>query len=354
MEESQPGRYRQRRSVTRSRTPVVDNFSQDLTKLAVEEKLDYFKFGRDQELNILANYLFRRIPKNILICGAPGTGKMALLNTFAHLIVGTDNDLQRNYLLKNKRLMLLHFNSLFTEVKSYSRLVERYAAMRNELEKAVDVVLCAKNIDQILEDTRFSKDFIRYFLENDTFGTIGTISKDKYDKLIAQDYALKTLFTVLYIKPPQIPDIITSLYTNRGRFEAFHDVNLSEEVVESIVNLAEEHFQDLPQPMKSIDLLDEVCAMVRLDNIEIPKHILDLDIQISELQNEKEQAKDEQAYEKAADIRDKQSKLVRQLEFAKVQWQDESKSKLHDVTKDDVLKMISLKKGDFSSGLKKS
>ena len=171
---------------------------------------------------------------------------------------------------------------------------------------------------------------------------IGASTLDEYRQHIEKDGALDRRFQKVMVDPPSAEEAINILHNIKSKYEEFHNVIYDDDAIKACVRLSDRYITDRFLPDKAIDVLDEVGARVHLKNIHVPKHIEDLEKQIEELKEQKNQAVKNQQYERAADLRDRESKLVRQLEFAKVQWEEDSKTKRYPVGEEDIAEVVSM------------
>ena len=344
-EESQTGRYQQRKGNTKSRTPVLDNFGRDITKLAEEDKLDPI-IGRENEIERVSQILSRRKKNNPILIGEPGVGKTAIVEGLALRII--QRKVSRT--LFNKRIVMLDLAALVAGTKYRGQFEERMKAIMNELEKSRDVILFIDEIHTIVgaggaTGSLDASNIFKPALARGELQCIGASTLDEYRQHIEKDGALDRRFQKVMVEPPTPEEAVNILQNIKPKYEDFHNVNYSEEAIEACVKLSDRYISDRFLPDKAIDVLDEVGARVHLKNIHVPKHIEELEKNIEELKEMKNQAVKNQQYEKAADLRDKESKLVRQLEFAKVQWEEESKTKRYPVDEEHIAEVVSMMTG---------
>jgi ATP-dependent Clp protease ATP-binding subunit ClpC len=220
----------------------------------------------------------------------------------------------------------------------------------NELEKTRDVILFIDEIHTIVgaggaTGSLDASNIFKPALARGELQCIGASTLDEYRQHIEKDGALDRRFQKVLVEPPSAEEAIHILHNIKGKYEDFHHVNYSDEAITACVRLSDRYITDRFLPDKAIDVLDEVGARVHLKNIHVPKHIVELETQIEELKESKNQAVKNQQYEKAADLRDRESKLVRQLEFAKVQWDEESKTRRFPVTDEEIAEVVSMMTG---------
>ncbi|MDX1942078.1 MAG: ATP-dependent Clp protease ATP-binding subunit [Saprospiraceae bacterium] len=344
-EESQASRYQQRKGNTKSRTPVLDNFGRDITKLAEEDRLDPI-IGRENEIERVSQILSRRKKNNPILIGEPGVGKTAIVEGLALRII--QRKVSRT--LFNKRIVMLDLAALVAGTKYRGQFEERMKAIMNELEKSRDVILFIDEIHTIVgaggaTGSLDASNIFKPALARGELQCIGASTLDEYRQYIEKDGALDRRFQKVMVDPPSAEEAIHILHNIRPKYEDFHNVVYSDEAVTACVKLSDRYISDRFLPDKAIDVMDEVGARVHLKNIHVPKHIEELEKQIEELKENKNQAVKNQQYEKAADLRDKESKLSRNLEFAKVQWEEEAKTKRYPVGEDDIAEVVSMMTG---------
>jgi ATP-dependent Clp protease ATP-binding subunit ClpC len=345
-EEGQGGRYQQRgKGTAKSRTPVLDNFGRDITKLAEEDKLDPI-IGRETEIERVSQILSRRKKNNPILIGEPGVGKTAIVEGLALRIV--QKKVSRT--LFNKRLVMLDLAALVAGTKYRGQFEERMKAIMNELEKSRDVILFIDEIHTIVgaggaTGSLDASNIFKPALARGELQCIGASTLDEYRQHIEKDGALDRRFQKVMVDPPSAEEAFNILENIKAKYEDFHNVNYSDEAIRACVKLSDRYISDRFLPDKAIDVLDEVGARVHLKNIHVPEHIEELEKKIEDLKEHKNQAVKNQQYEKAADLRDKESKLVRQLEFAKVQWEEESKTKRYPVHEEDIAEVVSMMTG---------
>ncbi len=345
-DDDQSGKYSsQRKNPQKSRTPVLDNFGRDITRLAEEDKLDPI-IGRDNEIERVSQILSRRKKNNPILIGEPGVGKTAIVEGLALRIV--QRKVSRT--LFNKRIVMLDLAALVAGTKYRGQFEERMKAIMNELEKSRDVILFIDEIHTIVgaggaTGSLDASNIFKPALARGELQCIGASTLDEYRQHIEKDGALDRRFQKVMVNPPSLEEAINILHNIKSKYEEFHNVKYSEEAVEACVKLSERYISDRFLPDKAIDVLDEVGARVHLKNIHVPEHIEDLEKKIEEVKEQKNLAVKNQQYEKAADLRDRESKLVRQLEFAKVQWEEESKTKRYPVEEEDIAEVVSMMTG---------
>lgn len=345
-EEEGQGRYQQRaKGSNKSRTPVLDNFGRDITKLAEENKLDPI-IGRENEIERVSQILSRRKKNNPILIGEPGVGKTAIVEGLALRII--QKKVSRT--LFNKRIVMLDLAALVAGTKYRGQFEERMKAIMNELEKSRDVILFIDEIHTIVgaggaTGSLDASNIFKPALARGELQCIGASTLDEYRQHIEKDGALDRRFQKVVVDPPSAEEAIHILNNIKPKYEEFHNVIYSDEAINACVKLSDRYITDRFLPDKAIDVLDEVGARVHLKNIHVPEHIEELENQIEELKEHKNQAVKNQQYERAADLRDQESKLVRKLEFAKVQWEEEAKTKRYPVDDEHIAEVVSMMTG---------
>jgi ATP-dependent Clp protease ATP-binding subunit ClpC len=341
-DDDRQGGFQQRKGSAKSRTPVLDNFGRDITKLAEEGKLDPI-IGRENEIERVSQILSRRKKNNPILIGEPGVGKTAIVEGLALRIM--QRKVSRT--LFNKRIVMLDLAALVAGTKYRGQFEERMKAIMNELEKSRDVILFIDEIHTIVgaggaTGSLDASNIFKPALARGELQCIGASTLDEYRQHIEKDGALDRRFQKVMVDPPSAEEAIHILHNIKSKYEEFHNVIYDDDAIKACVRLSDRYITDRFLPDKAIDVLDEVGARVHLKNIHVPKHIEDLEKQIEELKEQKNQAVKNQQYERAADLRDRESKLVRQLEFAKVQWEEDSKTKRYPVGEDDIAEVVSM------------
>lgn len=334
-----------RKSSSKSRTPVLDNFGRDITKLAEEDKLDPI-IGREKEIERVSQILSRRKKNNPILIGEPGVGKTAIVEGLALRI----KERRVSRTLFNKRLVMLDMAALVAGTKYRGQFEERMKAIMGELEKSPDVILFIDEIHTIVgaggaTGSLDASNIFKPALARGELQCIGASTLDEYRQHIEKDGALDRRFQKVVIDPPSAEEAVHILENIRSKYEEFHNVSYSDEAIKSCVKLSDRYISDRFLPDKAIDVMDEVGARVHLKNIHVPKHIEELEAKIETLKEAKNKAVKNQQYEKAAMHRDNESKLQRQLETAKKQWEEEAKSQRYPVDEEDIAEVIAMMTG---------
>lgn len=329
----------------RSNTPVLDNFGRDITKLADEGKLDPI-IGREKEIERVSQILSRRKKNNPILIGEPGVGKTAVVEGLALRI----HQRKVSRTLFGKRIVMLDLAALVAGTKYRGQFEERMKAIMTELEKSRDVILFIDEIHTIVgaggaTGSLDASNIFKPALARGELQCIGASTLDEYRQYIEKDGALDRRFQKVIIEPPSAEEAVHILKNIREKYEEFHHVEYPDEALEACVKLSDRYISDRFLPDKAIDVMDEVGARVHLKNIHVPKHIMQLEEEIETTKELKNQAVRDQEYEKAANFRDRESKLIRQLEQARIDWEEESKSKRYPVTVEDIAEVVSMMTG---------
>jgi ATP-dependent Clp protease ATP-binding subunit ClpC len=335
----------QRRTDSKSKTPVLDNFGRDLTKAAEEGKLDPI-VGREAEIERVCQILSRRKKNNPILIGEPGVGKSAIAEGLALRIV------QRKVsrVLFNKRVVSLDLASLVAGTKYRGQFEERMKAVMNELEKSPDVILFIDEIHTIIgaggaSGSLDASNMFKPALARGEIQCIGATTLDEYRQYIEKDGALERRFQKVLVEPTSIEETIQILQNIKEKYEDHHNVNYTPEAIDACVKLTARYITDRHLPDKAIDALDEVGSRVHLSNINVPKSILDIEKKIEEIKEEKNNVVRSQKYEEAAKLRDTERQLMEQLEAAKKKWEEESRLQRVTVTDDNVAEVVAMMTG---------
>lgn len=342
---SSTGSGKERGKMEKSKTPVLDNFGRDLTKLAEENKLDPI-VGREREIERVAQVLSRRKKNNPVLIGEPGVGKTAIAEGLAMRII------QRKVsrVLYDRRIVTLDLAALVAGTKYRGQFEERMKAVMNELEKSPDVILFIDELHTIVgaggaSGSLDASNMFKPALARGEIHCIGATTLDEYRQYIEKDGALDRRFQKILVDPSTPEETIQILKNIKDRYEEHHNVLYSDEAVELAVGLSDRYITDRFLPDKAIDVMDEAGARVHLNNIRVPKEILDLEDKIEEVREEKNQVVKSQRFEEAARLRDNEKKLQEQLEEAKREWEVKAESEIHDVTSQDISEVIAMMTG---------
>ena len=330
---------------SKSKTPVLDNFGRDLTKQAEEGKLDPI-VGREKEIERVSQILSRRKKNNPILIGEPGVGKSAIAEGLALRIV------QRKVsrVLFGKRVVTLDLASLVAGTKYRGQFEERMKAVMNELEKSPDVILFIDEIHTIIgaggaSGSLDASNMFKPALARGEIQCIGATTLDEYRQYIEKDGALERRFQKVIIEPTTIEETIEILNNIKSKYEDHHNVKYTDEAIKACVTLTARYISDRHLPDKAIDALDEAGSRVHIININVPKNVVDIEKKLEEIKEEKNKVVRSQKYEEAARLRDTERQLLEQLELAKKQWEEDSKTHREVVSEDNVAEVVAMMTG---------
>jgi len=329
----------------KSKTPVLDNFGRDLTKMAEEGRLDAI-VGRQKEIERVSQILSRRKKNNPILIGEPGVGKSAIAEGLALRIV----EKKVSRVLFNKRIVTLDVASLVAGTKYRGQFEERMKAVMNELEKSPDVILFIDEIHTIVgaggaSGSLDASNMFKPALARGEIQCIGATTLDEYRQHIEKDGALERRFQKVLVEPTSIEETIQILNNIKDKYEEHHSVAYTNEAIEACVNLTARYITDRHLPDKAIDAMDEVGSRVHLNNIHVPQEIVDIEEEIEKIKDEKVRVVRSQRYEEAARLRDTERTLNEKLDRAKAQWEEDSKNKRVTVTVDHVGDVVGMMTG---------
>jgi len=333
------------KSTEKSRTPVLDNFGRDLTRMAEDNKLDPI-VGREKEIERVAQILSRRKKNNPILIGEPGVGKTAIAEGLALKIVQK----KVSRVLFGKRVVTLDLASLVAGTKYRGQFEERMKAVMNELEKSPEVILFIDELHTIVgaggaSGSLDASNMFKPALSRGEIQCIGATTLDEYRQYIEKDGALARRFQVVMVDATSPEETITILNNIKEKYEEHHHVDYTPEAIEACVKLSDRYISDRFLPDKAIDVMDEAGARVHINNIHVPDNILKLEESIENIKKEKNKVVKSQKYEEAAQLRDKEKKLLEQLDKAKNEWEEEARTKRYEVNEDNVAEVIGMVTG---------
>ena len=326
-----------------SKTPVLDNFSTDLTMAAEEGKLDPC-VGREKEIQRVIEILCRRKKNNPILIGEPGVGKSAIVEGLAQLIAAK----KTSPILFNKRLLSLDMTGIVAGTKYRGQFEERIKAIIKELENNDDIIIFIDEIHTIIGagSTPGSMDaanILKPALARGTIQCIGATTLDEYRNSIEKDGALERRFQKIQVEPTNAAQTLQILNNIKERYEEHHHVEYSDDAIMACVKLTDRYINDRCFPDKAIDVLDEVGARIHLRNAHIPPEIADKEKEIEEVKQQKQNAVTQQDFEKAAAFRDRQTQLEDQLSALRNKWlqgDNDAKTVISDTDVADVVSMM--------------
>ncbi len=329
----------------KSKTPVLDNFGRDLTRMAEENRLDPV-VGREKEIERVSQILSRRKKNNPLLIGEPGVGKSAIAEGLALRIINK----KVSRILYNKRVVTLDLASLVAGTKYRGQFEERMKAVMNELEKNDDVILFIDEIHTIVgaggaTGSLDASNMFKPALARGEIQCIGATTLDEYRQYIEKDGALERRFQKVIVEPTSVEQTIEILQNIKGKYEDHHNVSYTDEAIIACVKLTNRYMTDRFLPDKAIDALDEAGSRVHIVNMDVPKQILELEKQLEDVRELKNSVVKKQKYEEAAKLRDDEKRLEKELAIAQEKWEEESKLHKETVSEDNVADVVSMMSG---------
>ncbi len=329
----------------KSKTPVLDNFGRDLTRMAEDGKLDPV-VGRTEEIQRVSQILSRRKKNNPLLIGEPGVGKSAIAEGLALRIVQK----KVSRILFDKRVITLDLASLVAGTKYRGQFEERMKAVMNELEKNDDIILFIDEIHTIVgaggaAGSLDASNMFKPALARGELQCIGATTLDEYRNSIEKDGALERRFQKVMVEPTSVEETVTILNNIKAKYEDHHNVIYTPEAIEACVKLTNRYMTDRFLPDKAIDALDEAGSRIHITNIEVPEQIVEIEKQLEDVKKEKNNVVKKQKYEQAAKLRDDEKKLEQQLEDAQNAWEEASKLHKDTVTEENVAEVVSMMTG---------
>ena len=321
-------------------TPTLNQFGADLTKQAIEGKLDPV-IGRKQEIERVIQILSRRTKNNPCLIGEPGVGKTAVIEGLAEKIVIGDVP----EMLKNKRVVTLDITSMVAGAKYRGDFEERIKKSLNEVRKAGDVILFIDEIHTIVgagaaEGAVDAANILKPLLARGEIQLIGATTISEYRRYIEKDAALERRFSPVTVQEPTIEETIKILKGIRDKYEAHHNVKITDEAINVAVNLSVRYINDRFLPDKAIDLIDEAASKLKMKTYTRPEKLKELEEKISSIGKEKEEAILVQDFEKAAKLRDKESNLKEKLEKDNKKWKNKTSKNVTILNDEDIAEVI--------------
>jgi ATP-dependent Clp protease ATP-binding subunit ClpC len=323
-----------------SRTPVLDNFSRDLNKLAEQGKLDPV-IGREKEIVRIAQILSRRKKNNPIILGEPGSGKTAIVEGLAILIV--TGNCPKNLL--DKRIVNLDLTAVVAGTKYRGQFEERLKVILEELSQNPNIIIFIDEIHTLIGSGNSSgsldgSNIFKPALARGEIQCIGATTLDEYRKSFEKDGALERRFQKVIVDPSSVEETIQILTNIRDRYEAFHKVSYSDEIIQLCVKLADRYITDREFPDKAFDILDEVGARSQTEQ-KVPEVIEELKAKAAEIRVQKMEVVKKQNYEEAAALRDKERKILAKFEAEKKKFEEESATTRIPISVEQVYDVVS-------------
>lgn len=334
-----------KKSDSKSKTPVLDTYSRDLTKMGEEGRLDPI-VGREKEIERVSQILSRRKKNNPILIGEPGVGKSSIAEGLALRII------QRKVsrILFNKRIVMLDLASMVAGTKYRGQFEERIKALMAELEKEPDVILFIDEIHTIIgaggsSGSLDASNMFKPALARGELQIIGATTLDEYRKHIEKDGALERRFQKVIVEPASPDETFQIINNIKDKYESHHNVIYTEEAIKACVDLTDRYVADRFLPDKAIDALDEAGSRVHISNIVVPKEITDIENKIVEIKEKKNGVIRSQKYEEAAKLRDVERQLNESLEKERKKWEEECSNNKQTVTEDNVAEVVSMMTG---------
>ncbi|MSP64724.1 MAG: ATP-dependent Clp protease ATP-binding subunit [Ignavibacteria bacterium] len=335
----------EKKTQEKSKTPVLDNFGRDLTKLAYDGKLDPV-IGREKEIERVAQVLSRRKKNNPVLIGEPGVGKTAIAEGLALRIVQK----KVSRVLHDKRVVTLDLAALVAGTKYRGQFEERMKAVMNELEKSHDVILFIDELHTIVgaggaSGSLDASNMFKPALSRGDLQCIGATTLDEYRQYIEKDGALDRRFQKIMVDPTTPDETLLILKSIKHKYEEHHGVHYSDKALDKAVRLSDRYISDRNMPDKAIDVIDEAGSRVHLSNIVVPQEVVSLEEQVEKIKQTKNQVVKSQNFEEAARLRDLEKKLLSDLEIAKREWNQKTISSVYEVTEDHVADVVAMMTG---------
>ncbi len=333
---SVPKRERDNMDNKKSKTPTLDEYTRDLTKLAAKNQLDPV-IGRDEEIERLVQILARRTKNNPVLIGEPGVGKTAIVEGLAQKIArGEISDV-----LANKRLLALDLASVIAGTKYRGEFEQRLKNIIDELAASKDAIIFIDELHTIIgagaaEGSIDASNMLKPALARGEVQCIGATTFDEYRKYIEADTALERRFQPVVADPPDVDETITILKGIRSKYEQHHKVKYTDGAIRAAATIADRYITDRAMPDKAIDLFDEAGARARLKNSVLPPEIKQKQMEYNQAVQEKDEALANKEFEKAAAAKDTEERLKAYVEHLKKQWHEKHDKQVPEVTEEDI------------------
>ena len=329
----------------RSNSAILEQFGRNLTQAARENKLDPV-IGRRTEMERVMQVLSRRTKNNPVLIGEPGVGKTAVVEGLAQAIVHGDVP----ETIKDRQIYSLDMGSLVAGSRYRGDFEERLKKVLKEIRTRGDIILSIDEIHTLVgagaaEGSIDAAQMLKPMLARGELQTIGATTNDEYRKYIEKDAALERRFQPVKVDEPSVEDTIEILKGLRDRYEAHHRVIITDEAIKSAAELADRYVSDRFLPDKAIDLVDEAGARLRIRRMTAPPELRELDERISELRRNKESAIDDQDFEKAAALRDQESKLGEERKAKEAAWKGGESDEIAEVTDHEIAEVLAMSTG---------
>ena len=323
-----------------NQTPTLNQYGTDLTRLASEGKLDPV-IGRKQEIQRVIEILSRRTKNNPCLIGEPGVGKTAVVEGLAEKIVAGDVP----ETLKNKRVVSVDMANMVAGAKYRGDFEDRIKKLLKEVQKAGDVILFIDEIHTIVgagaaEGAIDAANILKPLLARGEIQLVGATTLKEYRKYIEKDAALERRFSQVIVQEPTEEETVQILQGLRDKYEAHHNVKISDEAIKACVDLSSRYINDRFLPDKAIDLMDEAASRLRMKSYMEPDSFKGLQDEIERLNKEKEDAIRTQEFEKAAKLRDEENNKKKELEKAKKDWKEKQSKNVLTLQDKDIQEVV--------------
>ena len=334
IQSGRPSSFKKKRK--KSKTPALDHFGRDLTELARRSKLDPI-IGREHEIERVCQVLSRRKKNNPVLIGEPGVGKTAIVEGLAQRVV--EGNVPQT--LENKRVVTLDMASLVAGTKYRGQFEERLKAVMNEITSATDVIIFIDELHTIVgaggaEGSLDASNIFKPALARGDLRCIGATTLNEYRKYIEKDGALERRFQTVMVDPPSEADTIAILTGLRPKYEEHHKLKISDEAIVAAVRLSNRYISGKYQPDKAIDLIDEAGSRAHLSTYTRPDQFAEIEANVQALQQRKEDAVKNQAFETAAQLRDEIKAEKERLAQLQADWEEQREKEKITLTADDV------------------
>ena len=331
----------QSQATSKAKTPALDSFGRDLTKLARDGKLDPV-IGRKKEIERVMQILARRTKNNPVLLGEAGVGKTAIVEGLAQLVVnGNVPDI-----LRNKRVVTLDLALMVAGTKYRGQFEERIKAVMDEIRRSENIILFIDELHTLVgaggaEGAVDASNILKPALSRGELQCVGATTLDEYRKYIEKDAALERRFQTIMVEPPSVDDTIEILKGLREKYETHHNIKILDEAVEAAAKMSDRYISGRFLPDKAIDLIDEAGAHAVLSVMTTPPEVKELEKKLDDLKKEKESTIKEQDFEKAASLRDKERELKKKLEKTRKDWKEKRSQIQPRIGADEIAKTIS-------------
>ncbi|MCF2711951.1 MAG: ATP-dependent Clp protease ATP-binding subunit [Schaalia hyovaginalis] len=329
----------------RANSAILEQFGRNLTQAARENKLDPV-IGRRTEMERVMQVLSRRTKNNPVLIGEPGVGKTAVVEGLAQAIVHGDVP----ETIKDKQIYSLDMGSLVAGSRYRGDFEERLKKVLKEIRTRGDIILFIDEIHTLVgagaaEGSIDAAQMLKPMLARGELQTIGATTNDEYRKYIEKDAALERRFQPVKVDEPSVEETVAILTGLRDRYEAHHRVIITDQAIEAAAELADRYISDRFLPDKAIDLVDEAGARLRIRRMTAPPELRELDERIAEVRRNKESAIDDQDFEKAAALRDEESKLGEERKAREAAWKGGESDEIAEVTEEEIAEVLAMSTG---------